>query len=88
MSLLDIFNNECGQKRFTFTKQPAKKVGLKYKFKFGKYKGFDMMDVLCKDKMYVKYLHEAGIIEFTKKDDTKLRSIIYGSQTENQSGII
>lgn len=79
MSLYDKFVADCGGAKFTFTLDAPRKVGCNYLFKFGKYKGMSLFNVLLIDKDYIKYLLETEKITFTKKDDAKLRGIIYGS---------
>ena len=77
--LYDRFIRECGMGKFTFQTETPRRVGLKYVFKFGKYKGMSLFDVLLVDKDYLKYLHENNQISFTKKDKDKLMGVLYGS---------
>ena len=77
--LYDKFVTDCGGAKFTFTLEAPRKVGANYIFKFGRYKGMSLFNVLLADKDYIKYLLETEKITFTKKDNDKLRSIIYGS---------
>lgn len=76
--LYDKFIQDCGLAKFTFTLDAPRKVGMKYVFKFGKYKGMRLFDVLIKDKDYIKFLYESNQISFTKKDEANLKGIIYG----------
>ena len=77
--LYDKFVTDCGGAKFTFTLEAPRKVGANYVFKFGRYKGMSLFNVLLADKDYIKYLLETEKITFTKKDNDKLRSIISGS---------
>lgn len=77
--LYDKFVSDCGGAKFTFTLEAPRRVGANYLFKFGKYKGMTLFNVLLRDKDYIRYLLETEKITFTKKDDKILRSIIYGS---------
>lgn len=83
MSLFEKFNRECGSSPFSFDIPSVRKVGLNYTFKFGKYKGMDLIDILIKDKEYIKYIFERGDITFTKKDEDKIRKILYGDEIQN-----
>lgn len=83
MSLYDRFCRECGSSPFSFELPTIRKVGLNYVFKFGKYKGMELVDIILKDKGYVKYIFERGDITFTKKDEDKLRKILYGDEIQN-----
>lgn len=77
--MYDRFVADCGGAKFTFQLEAPRKVGCNYTFRFGRYKGETLFSVLIKDKDYIKYLLETEKITFTKKDDAKLRGIIYGS---------
>lgn len=81
--LIDKFTKECGTAKFTFKLDSPRKIGSKYVFKFGKYKGMSLIDVLIADKNYVKYLYESEKITFTKKDEVMLKGIIYGNSENN-----
>lgn len=77
--LYDKFVRDCGGAKFTFSVKAPRKIGSKYIFGFGKYKGSSLLDVIIKDKDYVKYLFETETISFTKKDEALIKGIIYGS---------
>lgn len=78
MSLLSQFNQKCGAAPFSFEQKTVRKIGLGYVFKFGKYKGFSVIELLTSSdgREYLKHLYERGDITFTKKDDSKLRSLL------------
>lgn len=76
--LYDRFVKDCGLAKFTFQIEAPRKVGLKYVFRFGKYKGQKLFDVLLFDKEYIRFLYESNQISFTKKDEANLKGIIYG----------
>lgn len=79
-NLLDKFERDNGLAKVKFSVGNARRVGLSYVFKFGKYKGMSLVDVLTSDRDYVRFLLENGNIEFTKKDDAKIRKILYDNQ--------
>ena len=87
MSLYDRFVKDCGAAPFSFETTPTRQVGLGYVFKFGKYKGQSIIEVLAKDKRYVRMLLENGDISFTKKDEPKLRKVLY-AESEKYSGVL
>ena len=76
-NLWDRYEAENGGHSFTFTElPPPRKIGLGYTFKFGKHKGESLIDVLSKDKGYIKYLLDNDYIQFTKKDNDLIRSML------------
>ena len=87
MSMYDRFIKDCGSAPFSFQTKPTRKVGMNYIFKFGKYKGQSILEVIMKDKKYVRYLLEEGDISFTKKDEDKLRKVLY-AESERFSGVV
>lgn len=87
MSLYDKFVRDCGSAPFSFETSPTRKVGLNYIFKFGRYKGESLIEVLAKDKGYVRRLFENGDISFTKKDEPRLRKVLY-AESEKYSGVV
>ena len=87
MSLYDKFVKDCGAAPFSFEASPTRKIGLNYVFKFGRYKGESLVEVLAKDKGYVRRLLEDGDISFTKKDETRLRKVMY-AESEKFSGVL
>lgn len=87
MSMYDRFVRDCGAAPFSFEASPTIKVGANYVFKWGKYKGDTLLEVLAKDKAYVRRLLEEGSLKFTKKDDEKLRKVLY-AESERFSGVV
>lgn len=78
--MFDRFTKQCGAAPFKYDVKPVRKIGLNYIFKFGKYKGMSLIEVLMVDKEYIKNILENGEIEFTKKDDKKIRNLLYDSK--------
>ena len=87
MSLYDKFVKDCGAAPFSFEASPTRKIGLNYVFKFGRCKGESLVEVLAKDKGYVRRLLEDGDISFTKKDEPRLRKVLY-AESEKFSGVL
>ena len=87
MSLYDKFVKDCGAAPFSFEASPTRKIGLNYVLKFGRYKGESLVEVLAKDKGYVRRLLEDGDISFTKKDEPRLRKVLY-AESEKFSGVL
>jgi len=87
MSLYDKFIKDCGSAPFSFKAAPTIKVGANYTFKWGKYKGMSLVEVLTIDRNYVKRMVEEGSLKFTKKDDARLRKVLY-AESEKYSGVV
>lgn len=77
MSLYNDFIKKCGVKKIVFQLPKCRKVGLHYTFKFGKYKGAKLIEILATDRDYIKKLFENGDIEFTKKDEKFIKGVLY-----------
>lgn len=82
MSMYERFIKDCGAAPFSFELTPVRKVGANYIFKYGKYKGKSILEVIMLDKKYVKNMLESGDIAFTKKDDVMLRKVLYAEDKE------
>lgn len=89
MSLYDKFIKVCGTAPLCLSvSQPSRKVGMNYVFKYGKYKGKGLLEVILIDKQYIINLLETGDITLIKKDEAQIRKVLYNDQNQKFSGIL